>query len=91
MVTTVRGTEKGSREDFRAILENIYDELEGGEVRWDFEDMPAYHTFLDVLSTLVGGRLTDMKATDELMVKMEKIQRLSEGEGLAYNSVGDEK
>ena len=90
MVTTVRGTEKGSREDFRAILENIYDELEGGEVRWDFEDIPAYHTFLDVLSTLVGGRLKDMKATDELVAKMEKIERLKDSDGLVFN-VGDNK
>lgn len=91
MVTTVRGTEKGSREDFRAILENIYDELEGGEVRLDFEEFPAYHVFLDVLSTLVGGKLRDMKATDELVTKMEKVERLMDSNGLVYNSVGDER
>ena len=87
---TVRGTEAGSREDFRAILENINDELEGGDVVLDFEAFPAYHVFLDVLNTLVGQKLRDMKANDELVAKMEKIQRLSEGEGLVYNSVGDE-
>tara|TARA_R100000353_G_C6404787_1_gene168668 strand:- start:296 stop:565 length:270 start_codon:yes stop_codon:yes gene_type:complete len=79
------------REDFRNILREINDILENGDVRLDFEEFPSYHCFLDVLSTIVGGRLRDMKATDELVAKMEKIQRLSEGEGLVYNSVGDEK
>ncbi len=82
---------KSKREDFRNILREINDILENGDVRLDFEEFPAYHCFLDVLSTLVGGRLRDMRTTDELVKKMEKIQRLSEGEGLAYNSVGDER
>ena len=90
MVTTIRGTEQGSREDFRAILENINDELEGGDVVLDFEAKPAYRVFLDVLNTLVGGKLRDMKATDELMEKMEKIERLKDSDGLVFN-VGDEK
>jgi hypothetical protein len=74
MVTTIRGIEQGSREDFRAILENINDELEGGDVVLDFEAFPAYHIFLDVLNTLVGQKLRDMKATDELMEKMERMK-----------------
>lgn len=82
---------KSKREDFRNILREINDILENGDVRLDFEEFPAYRCFLDVLSTIVGGRLRDMKATDELVTKMEKIQRLSEGEGLVYNSVGDER
>ncbi len=79
-----------AREGFRTILENINDELEGGDVVLDFEAFPAYHIFLDVLNTLVGQKLRDMKATDELMEKLNKINRLSEGDGLVFN-MGDEK
>lgn len=63
------------REDFRNILREINDILENGDVRLDFEEFPAYHCFLDVLSTIVGGRLRDMKATDELVAKIEKSNR----------------
>ena len=75
------------REDFRNILREINDILENGDVRLDFEEFPSYHCFLDVLSTIVGGRLRDMKATDELVAKMEKINRLKDSDGLVFNVV----
>lgn len=75
---------KSKREDFRNILREINDILENGDVRLDFEEFPAYHCFLDVLSTIVGGRLRDMKATDELVAKLEKIDILKDSDSLVW-------
>mgnify|MGYP003149581666 CR=1 FL=1 len=60
------------REEFRDILREINDILENGDVRLDFEDHPAYSAFLDVLSTLVGGKLRDMKTMDNLVMHNEQ-------------------
>lgn len=64
-----------ARESFRDILNEINDTLEGGDVRLDFEDYPAYQAVLDCINAIVGGRLRDMKTMDEIMKKLEKVKK----------------
>jgi hypothetical protein len=48
------------KNEYRRLLEELNDILEGGDVSLDFEDMPSAGTTLLIISDIVGNALRDL-------------------------------
>jgi len=63
-------------EQYKTILREILDTLEGGDVSLDFETMPSAATTIRIIADIAGNALRDVEAIEEL----QKILNKHEGE-----------
>jgi len=59
--------------DYKMILEELNDVLEGGDVALDFEHMASAATTLRILSDIVGNALRGIDAIDKLQQILEGV------------------
>jgi|TARA_R100000278_G_scaffold26745_1_gene24522 hypothetical protein len=56
------------------LLSEISDVLEGGDVRLDFEDWPAYAVIIDSINALVSHHLRSLQSFNEMMGILEGLK-----------------
>ena len=59
-------------EQYKKILEELNDVLEGGDIALDFEDAPSAATTLCIISDIVGNALRGIQAVEELKKILDK-------------------
>ena len=60
--------------NYKSILEEISDVLEGGDVALDLEDAPSAATTIRIISSIVGDALSGIKAHEEIKKVFDKIE-----------------
>ena len=58
---------------YKAILEEISDVLEGGDVALDFEDKPYCQGILNAINAIVNQSLNNIRDSEELMALLRVI------------------
>ena len=53
------------RNNFRELLCELSDVLEGGDVALDFEDYPAYVAIIESINAIISQRLRQMSEADK--------------------------
>jgi hypothetical protein len=59
------------KNEYRRLLEELNDILEGGDVSLDFEDMPSAGTTLLIISDIVGNALRDLDEIENFWSKIK--------------------
>tara|TARA_R100000406_G_scaffold39095_1_gene26009 strand:- start:3012 stop:3236 length:225 start_codon:yes stop_codon:yes gene_type:complete len=59
-------------EQYKRLLREILDTLEGGDVALDFEDMPSAATTLRIIANIAGTALRGVEAIEELHKMLNK-------------------
>ena len=72
----MNGTRRKMREQYKGLLEDICDILEGGDVALDFEDAPHKATTIGCIMAIVSNELSNMRATDELFSSLAKVLKV---------------
>lgn len=60
-------------EQYKRILREILDILEGGDVSLDFEDAPSAATTLRIIANIAGTALRGVEAIEELHEALNRI------------------
>ena len=59
-------------EQYKRILRDILDTLEGGDVALDFEDAPSAATTIRIIADIAGNALRGVEAVEELKKILDK-------------------
>jgi hypothetical protein len=59
--------------EYRRLLEELNDVLEGGDVSLDFENKPSAATTIRIISDIVGNALRGVTYIDELQRRLDDI------------------
>ena len=60
-------------EQYKRILREILDTLEGGDVSLDFEDAPSAATTLRIIANIAGTALHGVEAIEELQQVIDRV------------------
>jgi len=60
-------------EQYKRILREILDTLEGGDVALDFEDAPSAATTLRIIADIAGNALRGVEAIEELQKMLNRV------------------
>ena len=60
-------------EQYKRILREILDILEGGDVSLDFEDAPSAATTLRIIADIAGNALRGVEAIEELQKMLNRV------------------
>jgi|TARA_R100000479_G_C6392886_1_gene205945 hypothetical protein len=66
-------TSTESTEDYKRILREILDTLEGGDVSLDFEDAPSAATTIRIIADIAGNALRGVEAIEELQKMLNRV------------------
>ena len=58
-------------DEYRKLLEELNDILEGGDVSLDFEDMPSAATTIRIISDIVGNALRGIDEIENFWTKIK--------------------
>ena len=64
---------------YKAIMEDISDILEGGDVALDFEDSPHCQSVIRIITLIVSNELRQMKATEEMIELFKELNKPDDG------------
>lgn len=62
------------RNNFRELLCELSDVLEGGDVALDYEGYPAYIAIIQTIDTIISERLKQMKEADEYFSLLRELK-----------------
>ena len=60
-------------EQYKRILREILDTLEGGDASLDFEDAPSAATTIRILANIAGTALRGVEETEKLLKVLDKV------------------
>tara|TARA_R100000388_G_scaffold94715_1_gene82950 strand:- start:3406 stop:3609 length:204 start_codon:yes stop_codon:yes gene_type:complete len=60
-------------EQYKRILREILDTLEGGDVSLDFEDAPSAATTIRIIANIAGTALRGVEAMEELQQMIDRV------------------
>ena len=64
---------------YKAIMEDISDILEGGDVALDFEGSPHCQSVIRIITLIVSNELRQMKATEEMIELFKELNKPDDG------------